>query len=184
MPSLIDIRRRVRAVKSTQQITKAMKMVSSSKLRRAQQAVEVARPYAERIETVLGNIAASVAGALASPLVVACRVISGRSLVSIQTWTWWTSRTSGTAPGRSRRSSPTSSHSRRHSSRTCPDFRTTRQPRRALRPGRLAVRSGAARAGPARALIRTAAPRGPAPAARGSPRAPARRRRRCPGRRC
>ena len=46
MPSLIDIRRRVRAVKSTQQITKAMKMVSSSKLRRAQERIVSSRPYA------------------------------------------------------------------------------------------------------------------------------------------
>ena len=54
MPSLIDMRRRIRAVKSTQQITKAMKMVAASKLRRAQAAAEAARPFAERMEKVLG----------------------------------------------------------------------------------------------------------------------------------
>ncbi len=47
MPSLIDIRRRIRSVKNTQQITKAMKMVSAAKLRRAQERVISARPYAE-----------------------------------------------------------------------------------------------------------------------------------------
>jgi len=59
MPSLIDLRRRIRAVKSTQQITKAMKMVSAAKLRRAQVAAEAARPYAERMGKVLGSIASA-----------------------------------------------------------------------------------------------------------------------------
>ena len=45
MPSLIDLRRRIRAVKNTQQITKAMKMVAASKLRRAQERVIAARPF-------------------------------------------------------------------------------------------------------------------------------------------
>jgi F-type H+-transporting ATPase subunit gamma len=48
MPSLIDLRRRIRAVKNTQQITKAMKMVAASKLRRAQERIMSARPYACR----------------------------------------------------------------------------------------------------------------------------------------
>jgi F-type H+-transporting ATPase subunit gamma len=60
MPSLIDIRRRVRAVKSTQQITKAMKMVSASKLRRAQERVVNARPYAQKMLHVLNSLAARV----------------------------------------------------------------------------------------------------------------------------
>ncbi|MGV3519115.1 ATP synthase F1 subunit gamma [Luteitalea sp.] len=60
MPSLIDIRRRVRAVKSTQQITKAMKMVSASKLRRAQDRVIGARPYAQQMLRVLNSLAARV----------------------------------------------------------------------------------------------------------------------------
>ncbi len=57
MPSLIDIRRRVRAVKSTQQITKAMKMVASSKLRRAQERILRGRPYAQEMLRVFNNLA-------------------------------------------------------------------------------------------------------------------------------
>jgi F-type H+-transporting ATPase subunit gamma len=60
MPSLLDIRRRVRAVKSTQQITKAMKMVAASKLRRAQERVQAARPYASQMLRVLNSLAARV----------------------------------------------------------------------------------------------------------------------------
>ena len=60
MPSLIDIRRRVRAVKSTQQITKAMKMVSSSKLRRAQERILRSRPYAHEMLRVFNNLATRV----------------------------------------------------------------------------------------------------------------------------
>jgi F-type H+-transporting ATPase subunit gamma len=61
MPSLIDIRRRIRSVKNTQQITKAMKMVSAAKLRRAQDRVIAARPYASLLRQVLGNVAAAAA---------------------------------------------------------------------------------------------------------------------------
>ena len=57
MPALIDIRRRIRSVKNTQQITKAMKMVSAAKLRRAQEAMFAARPYARKMLEVLGNLA-------------------------------------------------------------------------------------------------------------------------------
>ena len=60
MPSLLDIRRRVKAVKSTQQITKAMKMVAASKLRRAQERVIGARPFAAQMLRVLNNMAARV----------------------------------------------------------------------------------------------------------------------------
>jgi F-type H+-transporting ATPase subunit gamma len=60
MPSLLDIRRRVRAVKSTQQITKAMKMVAASKLRRAQDRVVQARPYAQQMLRVLNSLATRV----------------------------------------------------------------------------------------------------------------------------
>ena len=49
MASLLDMRRRIKSVKNTQQITKAMKMVAAAKLRRAQQNAEAGRPYAERI---------------------------------------------------------------------------------------------------------------------------------------
>ena len=60
MPSLLDIRRRVRAVKSTQQITKAMKMVAASKLRRAQERIQHARPYASQMLRVLNSLASRV----------------------------------------------------------------------------------------------------------------------------
>ena len=66
MPSLIDIRRRVRSVKNTQQITKAMKMVAAAKLRRAQDKVIAARPYATMLEKMLGNVAAAAGGSDAS----------------------------------------------------------------------------------------------------------------------
>jgi len=60
MPSLLDIRRRIRAVKSTQQITKAMKMVAASKLRRAQERTTQARPFASQMLRVLNSLAARV----------------------------------------------------------------------------------------------------------------------------
>ncbi|KND18299.1 ATP synthase F0F1 subunit gamma [Pannonibacter phragmitetus] len=62
MPSLKDLRNRIASVKATQKITKAMKMVAAAKLRRAQDAAEAARPYAERMEQVLANIAAAFEG--------------------------------------------------------------------------------------------------------------------------
>jgi F-type H+-transporting ATPase subunit gamma len=71
MASLKDMRNRIAATKATQKITKAMQMVAASKLRRAQAAAEVARPYAERIEAVLRNIAASVAGSDTAPRLLA-----------------------------------------------------------------------------------------------------------------
>jgi F-type H+-transporting ATPase subunit gamma len=57
MPALVDFRRRIRSVKSTQQITKAMKMVSAAKLRRAQEAMFAARPYARKMMEVLNSLA-------------------------------------------------------------------------------------------------------------------------------
>ena len=60
MPSLIDLRRRIRAVKNTQQITKAMKMVAASKLRRAQERIMSARPYAIQMQRVLSSVAGRV----------------------------------------------------------------------------------------------------------------------------
>jgi len=59
MPSLIDIRRRIRSVRNTQQITNAMKMVSAAKLRKAQDRVLAARPYAAMLEQVLSNVASA-----------------------------------------------------------------------------------------------------------------------------
>jgi F-type H+-transporting ATPase subunit gamma len=67
MPSLKDLRNRIASTKATQKITKAMQMVAASKLRRAQVAAEAARPYAERMDKVLGNIAASMAGLDSAP---------------------------------------------------------------------------------------------------------------------
>ena len=60
MPSLKDLRNRIASVKATQKITKAMQMVAAAKLRRAQSAAEAARPFAERMGDVLGNLAAGV----------------------------------------------------------------------------------------------------------------------------
>ncbi len=61
MPSLIDIRRRIRSVKNTQQITKAMKMVSAAKLRRAQERALAARPYGAMLQQILVNVAEAAA---------------------------------------------------------------------------------------------------------------------------
>ena len=62
MPSLKDLRNRIASVKATQKITKAMQMVAAAKLRRAQEAAEAARPYSQRIGSVLANIAQAVGG--------------------------------------------------------------------------------------------------------------------------
>jgi len=68
MPSLKDLRNRIASVKATQKITKAMQMVAAAKLRRAQEAAEAARPYAERMGAVLANVAGSISGNDAPPL--------------------------------------------------------------------------------------------------------------------
>src|SRR5580704_5405893 len=67
MPSLKALRTRINSVKSTQKITSAMKMVAASKLRRAQQQAEAARPYAERMDRMLRALAVSVAGSPTAP---------------------------------------------------------------------------------------------------------------------
>jgi F-type H+-transporting ATPase subunit gamma len=71
MASLKDLKVRINSVKSTQKITKAMKMVAASKLRRAQEAAEAARPFAERMERVIGGLAASMAGREDAPRLLA-----------------------------------------------------------------------------------------------------------------
>jgi F-type H+-transporting ATPase subunit gamma len=71
MASLKDMRVRLASTKATQKITKAMQMVAASKLRRAQMAVEAARPYAERMEKVLSNIASSVSDINSAPPLLA-----------------------------------------------------------------------------------------------------------------
>ncbi|MQT13702.1 F0F1 ATP synthase subunit gamma [Segnochrobactrum spirostomi] len=71
MPSLKDLRNRIASVKATQKITKAMQMVAAAKLRRAQEAAVAARPYAERMQTVLAGLAANAeAGPESSALMV------------------------------------------------------------------------------------------------------------------
>jgi F-type H+-transporting ATPase subunit gamma len=86
MPSLLDIRRRVRAVKSTQQITKAMKMVAASRLRRAQERIQQARPYATEMLRVLNSLATRVDSAL-HPLLDERRVprAGGKALLFVIT---------------------------------------------------------------------------------------------------
>jgi F-type H+-transporting ATPase subunit gamma len=71
MASLKDMRVRIASTKATQKITKAMQMVAASKLRRAQAAAEAARPYAERMEKVLGNIASTVTDVNSAPRLLA-----------------------------------------------------------------------------------------------------------------
>ena len=71
MASLKDMRVRLASTKATQKITKAMQMVAASKLRRAQAAAEAGRPYAERMEKVLGNIAGSVSDINSAPPLLA-----------------------------------------------------------------------------------------------------------------
>ena len=71
MPSLKDLRNRITSVQSTQKITRAMQMVAASKLRRAQEAAEAARPYAERMEQVLSSLAASVGDSEGAPRLLA-----------------------------------------------------------------------------------------------------------------
>jgi F-type H+-transporting ATPase subunit gamma len=66
---LKEVRERIKSVQSTQQITKAMKMVSASKLRRAQQAITEMRPYANRLDTMLKNIVSNLDGDMNSPYV-------------------------------------------------------------------------------------------------------------------
>ncbi len=67
MPSLKDLKIRIESVKSTRKITKAMQMVAAAKLRRAQESAEAARPYAERMNAVLGNLARGAAGSETAP---------------------------------------------------------------------------------------------------------------------
>lgn len=71
MPSIKDLRVRIASVKSTQRITSAMKMVAAAKLRRAQEKAEAARPYAERMERMLGSVAASVSDIASAPPLLA-----------------------------------------------------------------------------------------------------------------
>ena len=68
MASLLDMRRRIKSVKNTQQITKAMKMVAAAKLKRATDRVTAARPFAQKMSQILGNLSANVGDDFSSPL--------------------------------------------------------------------------------------------------------------------
>jgi F-type H+-transporting ATPase subunit gamma len=85
MPSLIDLRRRIRAVKNTQQITKAMKMVAASKLRRAQERIMNARPYAVQMQRVLSSVAARVDSSVHPLLTERERTPKSKTLVIVVT---------------------------------------------------------------------------------------------------
>ncbi|WP_298298420.1 F0F1 ATP synthase subunit gamma [uncultured Litoreibacter sp.] len=71
MPNLSDLKNRIASVKSTRKITKAMQMVAAAKLRRAQEAAEAGRPYAERFNAVMGGLAASVGSSEGAPKLLA-----------------------------------------------------------------------------------------------------------------
>jgi len=71
MPNLKDLRVRIASVKATQKITSAMKMVAAAKLRRAQEQAEAARPYAERMERMLGSLASASVGQAGAPALLA-----------------------------------------------------------------------------------------------------------------
>jgi F-type H+-transporting ATPase subunit gamma len=71
MPSLKDLRNRIASVKATQKITKAMQMVAAAKLRKAQLAAEAARPYAEKMSTVMANVAAGAGTGADAPRLLA-----------------------------------------------------------------------------------------------------------------
>jgi len=85
MPSLIDLRRRIRAVKNTQQITKAMKMVAASKLRRSQERIMNARPYASQMQRVLSSVASRVDPSIHPLLMVREPKPDARTLVILVT---------------------------------------------------------------------------------------------------
>ncbi len=79
MPNLKDLKNRIASVKSTRKITKAMQMVAAAKLRRAQDAAEASRPYAERFNAVLGSLSASVGGSAS-----ASRLLAGTGKDDVQ----------------------------------------------------------------------------------------------------
>ena len=85
MPSLKEYRLRIRSVRSTQKITKAMKMVAAAKLRRAQEQAQAARPYAERMERMLASLASNVRGMAGAPALLAGTGSDQRHLVVVAT---------------------------------------------------------------------------------------------------
>jgi len=85
MPSLKDLRSRISSVKSTRKITSAMKMVAASRLRRAQEAAESSRPFAERMDRMLGTLAGSVVGLPGAPPLLAGTGSTQRHLIVVVT---------------------------------------------------------------------------------------------------
>jgi F-type H+-transporting ATPase subunit gamma len=85
MPSLKDLRNRIASVKSTRKITRAMQLVAASKLKRAQEAAEAARPYAEKMSSVLANLAAGQANNPGAPLLLAGTGKQDRHLLVVAT---------------------------------------------------------------------------------------------------
>src|SRR5260221_562983 len=85
MPSLKDLRNRIASVKSTRKITRAMQLVAASKLKRAQEAAEAARPYAERMQAVLANVAASMGHNGGAPKLLAGTGSDARHLLVVMT---------------------------------------------------------------------------------------------------
>lgn len=85
MPSLKDLRNRIASVKSTRKITRAMQLVAASKLKRNQEAAEAARPYAEKMQGVLANLAAGVANQAGAPKLLAGTGSDDRHLLVVMT---------------------------------------------------------------------------------------------------
>lgn len=85
MPSLKDLKNRIGSVKSTQKITKAMKMVAASKLRRAREAAESARPYAQRMETMVASLALGIGDTEDAPLLMLGTGKTDRHLIIVAT---------------------------------------------------------------------------------------------------
>lgn len=83
MPNLKDLKNRINSVTSTQKITSAMKMVAAAKLRRAQEQAEAARPYAERMERMLGSVAASLGEIQGGPTMLAGTGSDQRQLIIV-----------------------------------------------------------------------------------------------------
>ena len=85
MPSLKDLKIRIESVKSTRKITKAMQMVAAAKLRRAQETAESARPYSERMNEVIGNLARGFLDRDDSPILLSGRETIRTALVMVAT---------------------------------------------------------------------------------------------------
>ena len=85
MPSLKDLKNRIGSVKNTRKITKAMQMVAAAKLRRAQDAAEAARPYADRMAAVMAGLTANAAGSASAPRLLAGTGADRKHLLVVMT---------------------------------------------------------------------------------------------------